>query len=54
MTVDFSDDNVFFDHVEAIGQDCLNQAGIVSLDVIPRGRERFAAVLERFPDRPSS
>lgn len=50
-TVDFSDDNVFFDHVEAIGQDCLNQAGIVSLNVIPRGRERFAQVLEWFPDQ---
>lgn len=53
-TVDFSDDNAFFDHVEAIGQDCLNQAGIVSLNVIPRGRERFAQVLEWFPDQLSS
>lgn len=53
-TVDFSDDGVFFDHVEAIGQDCLNQAGIVSLNVIPRGRERFAQVLEWFPDQLSS
>lgn len=53
-TVDFSDDDVFFDHVEAIGQDCLNQAGIVSLNVIPRGSEHFAQVLEWFPDQLSS
>lgn len=38
-TVDLSDDGTFFDNAEAIAEDCLNQAGIRVLKIIPRGRD---------------
>ncbi|WP_293830466.1 helix-turn-helix domain-containing protein [uncultured Corynebacterium sp.] len=48
-TVDLSDDGAFFDNAEAIAEDCLNQAGIRVLKIIPRGRDRFEEVFRIFP-----
>lgn len=48
-TVDLSNDGAFFDNAEAIVEDCLNQAGIRVLKIIPRGRDRFEEVFRIFP-----
>jgi len=41
-TVDLSDDGTFFDNVEVVAEDCLNQSGIRGLKIIPRGRDTGA------------
>lgn len=41
-TVDLSDDGAFFDNAEVVAEDCLNQAGIRGLKIIPRGRNAGA------------
>lgn len=38
-TVDLSDDGAFFNNVEVVAEDCLNQAGIRDLKIIPDGRD---------------
>lgn len=48
-TVDISDDGTFLNNAEAIAKDCLNQAGIRGLKIIPRGRDGFEEVFRIFP-----